>query len=636
MTSKRKGTGPEITWNKSAGGGAAAATGESGELTKSHTSQSSNSLKGLTSKLKEKTKSSNPSSKSSKLKVPTVEENKGNHHHHHQSNSTNSSSNSPSSKGDIPKNHSVGNIMSFIHHLHHRRDNSGDGSHMHTSSSVRSMKDEHNGRDSHSSNKDRLRRAGSFKDVWDAVSHFHIPSVRSRANMEEFHEDAKGRPHYKFQDLKVPLNFDSFTVNKQLGSGTFGKVYHCKHKETNETVVIKAIDKAFILKSGQMEHIKEEKEILKMLSQHDCPFTVCAVACFQDERNLYFVMEYLPGGELFAHLNGARNHRFSEKRAKFYIGELIIALKYMHEKERIVYRDIKPENMLLDKRGHLKVIDFGFAKHLHEEEKTYTFCGTPDYLAPEVIRGDGYNYEADLWSLGVFIYELVVGYAPFKTVNAATNKVDYRSILAGQFSLPAFLSATGKDIIMGLLQVDRRYRLGAKRGLIEVMDHPWFEGMDFELLAKKELKPPKLHRFKKGLVNIQKNQAPNQDSIDEKDQELFKQFDFDVSLEPKNNGSGDDTHSHTSSDDGEATMMQTCRDSKVGMSDMNTNTDASVIAKVKTRVSEGVNEPTQAHQVTLTFKHSKDDLSPQIIKEAASGDTVKSEEDDDEDGGIMF
>eukprot|EP00121_Abeoforma_whisleri_P015862 Awhi_evm1s14589 len=238
-----------------------------------------------------------------------------------------------------------------------------------------------------------MRRAASFKEVWDAMSHFHLPHSHSAPKFEDSSEmdgriiengQLKNRKaKYKFLEIGAPLEFSQFEVIKQVGSGTFGRVYLCHHKVTSEAVVIKALEKRNIIKCGQSEHVMEEKQVLRILGQHECPFTVQALGSFQDRRMLYFVMEYISGGELFAHLDAARHHRFSEKRARYYISQLILALKYMHEKEHIVYRDIKPENMLLDKRGNLKIIDFGFAKQLLNEEKTYTFCGTPDYLSPE-------------------------------------------------------------------------------------------------------------------------------------------------------------------------------------------------------------------------------------------------------------
>ncbi|XP_063902161.1 cAMP-dependent protein kinase catalytic subunit alpha-like isoform X2 [Zophobas morio] len=406
-------------------------------------------------------------------------------------------------KPKLNKNHSYGNIFSLWKDNAHRS----------------------NENEQSSSGKEKpIPRTTSFKEVWEAVSHFHLPhghSFKSRHNL-------KSPLGTKFLEMGR-LGFNHFTVVKQIGSGSFGRVYLCKHKVTGELVVIKALDKRFVVKTKQESQVMEEKHILKLLGQHGCPFTVKALASFQDLYMLYFVMEYIAGGELFAHLEAARHHRFSEKRARYYVAELILALKYMHEKEHIVYRDIKPENMLLDKKGHLKLIDFGFAKQLGGEEKTYTFCGTPDYLAPEVITRRGYNYEADLWSLGVLIYELVVGHAPFVTVNPHSKEVDYKAILTGQFFLPSHLSTAVKDLIVSLLQVDRNYRLGAKNGLSDVMNHPWFAGVDWGGMLKKTVKPPKPYHFKKGLVNIQLGGDPSK--LGDVDQSLFTHFDFNLETE---------------------------------------------------------------------------------------------------------
>ncbi|KNC80867.1 AGC/PKA protein kinase, partial [Sphaeroforma arctica JP610] len=317
-----------------------------------------------------------------------------------------------------------------------------------------------------------------------------------------------------------------FKVIKQIGSGAFGKVQLCRHIQTEEKVVLKIINKSWVLQQQQLDHVKEENTTMMELSAHECPFTVKTLGSFQDEHKLYFVMEFISGGELFAHLRGSKNGRFSEKKARFYAAELMLALKYMHEHEHIVYRDIKPENMLLDTEGHLKLIDFGFAKHLGESEKTYTFCGTPDYLAPEVIRGEGYNKEADFWSLGVFIYELQCGYAPFVTSDA-NGGVRYKDILNGQFSFPKWMTSTGKDLVSNLLAVDRKHRLGSKRGMIDVMEHPWFKDIDWNALERKAVKAPKPGKYKKGMVNLQPDlgRPSVYPATSDIDQSLFSEFD---------------------------------------------------------------------------------------------------------------
>eukprot|EP00124_Ichthyophonus_hoferi_P005869 Ihof_evm1s1007 gene=Ihof_evmTU1s1007 len=296
-----------------------------------------------------------------------------------------------------------------------------------------------------------------------------------------------------------------FDIIKQIGSGAFGRVLLCKHALTGQKVVLKAIEKQHIRKDKQRQHLKDEKDVLKTLAEHNCPFVVHAVGCFQDADCLYFVMEYVSGGELFAHLRAAHDHRFSERRAKFYICEVILALQHMHELEHIVYRDIKPENMLLDDNGHLKIIDFGFAKHLQVDERTYTFCGTPDYLAPEVVRNQGYGIEADYWALGVLAYELLVGHAPFMTVDPRTGRNRYDDILKGRVSYPHDISPESKEFIQMLLTTDPTKRLGAKNGIEEIKGHRFFKGVSWDAMLRMEIKAPRLHKVKRGTVNIQGN-----------------------------------------------------------------------------------------------------------------------------------
>eukprot|EP00123_Amoebidium_parasiticum_P017267 comp23777_c0_seq1/m.41223 comp23777_c0_seq1/g.41223 ORF comp23777_c0_seq1/g.41223 comp23777_c0_seq1/m.41223 type:complete len:528 (-) comp23777_c0_seq1:42-1625(-) len=411
-----------------------------------------------------------------------------------------------------------------------------------------------------SSMEDHFRRAKSYKEVGNAQQ--RKPSeegVRRAKSVGTFNQEAQGgiRTSHSFGNFAQRLGFSGhhenskswqvleqlanepgfkydisqFEIIKQIGSGAFGRVLLCKHPLSGQKVVLKAIEKRHIKKDKQRQHLKDEKDALKNLAEHKCPFVVHAVGCFQDADCLYFVMEYVAGGELFAHLRAAQNHRFSEKRARFYICEVLLALQHMHEMEHIVYRDIKPENMLLDESGHVKIIDFGFAKHLEEDERTYTFCGTPDYLAPEVIRNQGYGIEADYWALGVLIYELLVGHAPFMTVDPRTGRNRYDDILAGRVSFPKDIAPEAKDLILALLEVDPKKRLGAHKGMQEIKDHRWFKGVDWDAMLRMEVKAPKLHKVKKGTVNIQGNmplKPRNPGSGHPGEAEMFKDFEFTI------------------------------------------------------------------------------------------------------------
>eukprot|EP00123_Amoebidium_parasiticum_P007732 comp18327_c0_seq1/m.19403 comp18327_c0_seq1/g.19403 ORF comp18327_c0_seq1/g.19403 comp18327_c0_seq1/m.19403 type:complete len:461 (-) comp18327_c0_seq1:117-1499(-) len=368
-----------------------------------------------------------------------------------------------------------------------------------------------------------MRRAVSLKDFGEALqAHLHLPGRSKLPSNQSFRAltELAGKENDFHYDLS------QFDVIKQVGSGAFGKVQLCKHIRTGETVVLKIIRKSFVVQAKEVDHVKEEVDTMTQLAAHDCPFVVKTLGTFQDDKNIYYVMEYISGGELFSHLRSAKKGRFSERRARFYVAELMCALGYMHEKEHIVYRDLKPENMILDEKGHLKLIDFGFAKHISEDDKTYTLCGTPDYVAPEVVKGEGYNKEADLWSLGVFIYELIVGRGPFITVDRQ-GRVDYKDILSGSFGFPRSfeLSKEVKDLIVSLLQVDRSRRLGAKGGMAEIKAHPWFKGIDWDAMGKMQVKPPKPGKYKKGMVNLQPGDAKPSSVSTEIDQSLFENFD---------------------------------------------------------------------------------------------------------------
>lgn len=178
-----------------------------------------------------------------------------------------------------------------------------------------------------------------------------------------------------------------------------------------------------MIELGQIDHVRDERRILAQVRGH--PFITNFVASFSDQAFLYILLDYVPGGEILTYLR--ESHQFSENVARFYAAELVLILEYLHEHQGgIAYRDIKPENLVLDAEGHIKLVDFGFAKWLGTDEsgnpnKTYTFCGTPEYLAPEVIYGKGYTTAVDWWALGILIYEFLTGYPPFKRDHGVVN-----------------------------------------------------------------------------------------------------------------------------------------------------------------------------------------------------------------------
>ena len=198
---------------------------------------------------------------------------------------------------------------------------------------------------------------------------------------------------------------------KVLGRGSFGKVCLVQYKQTKEYYAMKSLKKDVLLDQDQVESTILEKKILQTL---DHPFLVGMIFCFQTEERIYFVMPFVRGGELFQHLRSEKI--FKEDKVRFYAASIGLALDYLHNKG-IIYRDIKPENILIGEDGYLKLIDFGMAKIVKENEKATSFCGTPEYLAPEIITGEGHNKSADWWSYGILIFEMLCGIPPFYCEN---------------------------------------------------------------------------------------------------------------------------------------------------------------------------------------------------------------------------
>lgn len=185
---------------------------------------------------------------------------------------------------------------------------------------------------------------------------------------------------------------------KMLGKGAFGTVILVEKKDNKHLYALKSINKEDIIKKKQLEHTKTEKMILEHINY---PFLVNLAYAFQTASNLHFAMQFMRGGELFQHLSVAR--KFDEQRALFYAAEISLALGHLHSKD-IIYRDIKLENVLMDEEGHVSLTDFGMAKIVKEDQTAMTFCGTPEYIAPEVLKGKGYTRAADWWSLGILLY----------------------------------------------------------------------------------------------------------------------------------------------------------------------------------------------------------------------------------------
>uniref|UniRef100_A0A2I3GL67 Protein kinase domain-containing protein n=1 Tax=Nomascus leucogenys TaxID=61853 RepID=A0A2I3GL67_NOMLE len=306
-------------------------------------------------------------------------------------------------------------------------------------------------------------------------------------------------PAYSLQD------FDTLAT---VGTGTFGRVRVVKEKTAKHFFALKVMSIPDVICLKQEQHVHNEKSVLKEVSH---PFLI----------RLFWTWHYVPGGELFSYL---RNRgRFSSTTGLFYSAEIICAIEYLHYKE-IVYRDLKPENILLDRDGHIKLTDFGFAKKL--VDRTWTVCGTPEYLAPEVIQSKGHGRAVDWWALGILIFEMLSGFPPFFD----DNPFGIYQILAGKIDFPRHLDFHVKDLIKKLLVVDRTRRLGnMKNGANDVKRHRWFCSVDWEAVPQRKLKPPIVLKIAgdgdtSNFETYPENDWDTAAPVPQKDLEIFKNF----------------------------------------------------------------------------------------------------------------
>lgn len=281
------------------------------------------------------------------------------------------------------------------------------------------------------------------------------------------------------------VSVDDFDLLKVLGKGSFGKVMMVRKKDTQKIYALKTLRKAALVKRNQLMHTKTERSILQSIKH---PFLTSLTYAFQTPDKLYLVMDYCGGGELFFWLK--KDRRFSQNKARLFAAEIILALQELHSHD-IIYRDLKPENILLDLEGHIKLTDFGLSKEAVSGAGsvggTKTFCGTPEYLAPEILENKGHGKAVDWWSLGTLIYEMLTGLPPFYDQNMQRM---YDKILNAPLRFPSFMSAEAKDLLTGLLTRKVSDRLGSgPTDAEEIKAHPFFRGIDWEAVMRKEVVP---------------------------------------------------------------------------------------------------------------------------------------------------
>ncbi|XP_054480264.1 protein kinase C theta type [Anoplopoma fimbria] len=276
------------------------------------------------------------------------------------------------------------------------------------------------------------------------------------------------------------FNVDDFILHKMLGKGSFGKVFLAELKKSGQFYAVKALKKDVVLMDDDVECTMVERRVLSLAWEN--PFLTHLHCTFQTKENLFFVMEYLNGGDLMFHIQCC--HKFDLHRTTFYAAEIICGLQFLHSKG-IIYRDLKLDNVLLDSEGHIKIADFGMCKEsMQEESRTSTFCGTPDYIAPEILLGQKYNSSVDWWSFGVLLYEMLIGQSPF---HGRDEEELFQSIRTDNPVYPRWLTKDAKDILIKLFVREPEERLGVKGN---IRQHNFFSCTDWTALEQRKVEPP--------------------------------------------------------------------------------------------------------------------------------------------------
>lgn len=324
----------------------------------------------------------------------------------------------------------------------------------------------------------------------------------------------------KAKKPKKPINFSKFLLPPskvgptdfrgllQLGKGSFGEVYLVEKFDTLEKFALKVLRKEKVLGNNLVRYAFTERNILMTISH---PFIVKLNYAFQTPEKLVMVMDFCPNGDLGTQL--AREKKFSEEKAKFYLIEVLLALQELH-KHGIIFRDLKPDNVVLDDEGHAKLTDFGLSKEgIADDKLTQSFCGSVAYLAPEMIRRTGHSRSVDWYLFGVLFYEMIVGSPPYYSSN---REQLFNNIQRGKLKMPSSVSNEAKNLMKTLLQRDPSKRLGAsKKDAEDVKADPFFKGVNWEDYYNKKVKPPQFHPIRRIFkeVNLEKMFGKLEDDV---------------------------------------------------------------------------------------------------------------------------
>ena len=289
-------------------------------------------------------------------------------------------------------------------------------------------------------------------------------------------------------EKKLPsLKLQDYEIGDTIKEMPLGKVKKAKSKrDSNKHLVIKIYKKSQIIKKELTQHIINEVTILKKI---DHPWIIKCLGTTHDEKYLYFAFDFIPGGDLFNLLKIENN--FSIDKVQFYTSQIVLVLEYLHSMN-IVYRNLKPENILLNENGYIKISDFQIAKEV--EDRTYTMCGTPGYLAPEIILNKGHGLSVDWWALGVLLYEMICGVDPF----SGDSPMDtYENILEGKVKFSSHFDDKSKSLIKHLLEPDLCKRYGnLKNGVNDIKNHLFFKSMNWDKLLNEEIEAPYIPKLK--------------------------------------------------------------------------------------------------------------------------------------------
>lgn len=318
------------------------------------------------------------------------------------------------------------------------------------------------------------------------------------------------------------INIHSFNLITVLGKGSFGKVLLMEKKDTKKLYAIKTIQKQKLYNAKKKDHAMIERTVLAQLTS---PFVVKLYYAFQSSLKLYLVLDFMQGGDLYYHLH---HHKyFSEEVARFFAAEILLALQDLHM-NNILYRDLKPENVLMDANGHVKLADFNLAKKT--EERSTTICGTPEYISPEILKGSPHGREVDFWGFGCILYEMIEGKSPFYSSNY--NNL-FSKIVNGKFAFTEKFSVTAKDLISQLLAVSLKVRLVS---IEKVKNHEFFKSIDWDAAYQKKLNPPILPEIY-GEADVRYFNPPGNDkspttnwTLQQRENNMIQGFTFEESL----------------------------------------------------------------------------------------------------------